>query len=104
MVAACLSGHAGIGLADRNSVAGVVRAWSQSKIIHLVNKEEPEKSFGPFLLPYHPGCRLVFSDATPDILAYPQDREAGAISAACSPRPICAKKQKRVRRFSNEAI
>ena len=74
VVAACLRGHAGMGLADRNSVAGVVRAWSQSKFIHIENKEEPEKSFGPFHLPYHPGCRLVFDDATPDILAYSQDR------------------------------
>ena len=24
---------------------------------------------------YHPGCRLVFCDGTPDILAYPQDRK-----------------------------
>src|SRR5690606_16822444 len=24
---------------------------------------------------YHPGCRLVFSDGTPDILAYPRDRQ-----------------------------
>ena len=24
---------------------------------------------------YHPGCRLVFGDGTPDILAYPQDRK-----------------------------
>lgn len=31
VVAACMFGHAGMGLADRNSVAGVVRAWSQSK-------------------------------------------------------------------------
>jgi error-prone DNA polymerase len=74
VVAACLHGHAGMGLADRNSVAGVVRAWSQSKFIHIEDKKEPEKSFGPSHLPYHPGCRLVFDDATPDILAYPQDR------------------------------
>ena len=52
---------AGIGLADRNSVAGVVRA-------HLVKREQ---SLG---LRYHPGARLVFTDGTPDILAYPRDR------------------------------
>ncbi len=75
VVAACLLGHAGMGLADRNSVAGVVRAWSQSKHIHIDDKEEPEKAFGPFRLPYHPGCRLVFGDGTPDVLAYPRDRE-----------------------------
>lgn len=73
-MAACLLGHAGMGLADRNTVAGVVRAWSQSKSIHIENKAEPEKSIEPVHLPYHPGCRLVFADGTPDILAYPRDR------------------------------
>src|SRR6185312_8978999 len=69
VVAACRLGHAGMGLADRNSVAGVVRAWSQSKHIKLSEDTEAAQ------LPYHPGCRLVFGNGTPDILAYPQDRE-----------------------------
>jgi error-prone DNA polymerase len=69
VVAACLLGHAGMGLADRNSVAGVVRAWNQSKHVKL-SKDAPAVQ-----LPYHPGCRLVFEDATPDFLAYPQDRK-----------------------------
>src|SRR5262249_21548354 len=56
-------GLGGLGLADRNSVAGVVRA-------HLVKREN---DFG---LRYHPGSRLVFADGTPDILAYPRDRAA----------------------------
>jgi error-prone DNA polymerase len=60
VVAAKLLGLSAMGLADRNTVAGVVRAWQQSKV---------EK------LPYHPGCRLVFSDGTPDVLAYPQNRK-----------------------------
>ncbi|MER9654373.1 error-prone DNA polymerase [Mesorhizobium sp. M0152] len=60
VVAAKLLGFSAIGLADRNTVAGVVRAWQQAKV---------EK------LSYHPGCRLVFCDGTPDILAYPQDRK-----------------------------
>jgi error-prone DNA polymerase len=60
VVAAKLLGLSAIGLADRNTVAGVVRAWQQAKV---------EK------LPCHPGCRLVFSDGTPDILAYPQNRK-----------------------------
>ena len=67
VVAACLLGHAGMGLADRNSVAGVVRAWTQSKHIPLPDGKAVS-------LPCHPGCRLVFGDGTPDILAYPQDR------------------------------
>ena len=33
------------------------------------------KDAEPVQLPYHPGCRLVFDDGTPDILAYPQDRK-----------------------------
>ncbi|MEZ5802812.1 MAG: error-prone DNA polymerase [Rhizobiaceae bacterium] len=69
VVAACLLGHAGMGLADRNTMAGVVRAWSQSKHIQLPDETEPQT------LQYHPGARLVFADGTPDVLAYPQDRE-----------------------------
>ncbi len=61
-------GHAGMGLADRNTVSGVVRAWSQSKAIRLSEKGEAH------VLPYHPGCRLAFADGTPDVLAYPQNR------------------------------
>ena len=54
-------GLAGLGLCDRNSVAGVVRA-------HSIKREQK------LALHYHPGARLVFSDGTPDILAYPRDR------------------------------
>src|SRR5215469_15350132 len=63
MVQADHLGLGGLGLADRNSVAGVVR-------VHLVKREN---DFG---LRYHPGSRLVFTDGTPDILAYPRDRPA----------------------------
>src|SRR6516162_7174727 len=63
MLQAAHIGLDGIGLCDRNSVAGVVRA-------HLI-KREKELS-----LAYHPGARLVFADGTPDILAYPRDRPA----------------------------
>jgi error-prone DNA polymerase len=69
VVAAKRLGHAAMGLADCNTVAGVVRAWSQSKHIKL-SEDAP-----PVQLPYHPGCRLVFADGTPDVLAYPQDRQ-----------------------------
>src|SRR5689334_10486364 len=61
MVQATSIGLAGIGLCDRNSVAGVVRA-------HLAKREQN------LPLRYHPGARLVFADGTPDILAYPRDR------------------------------
>jgi error-prone DNA polymerase len=56
-------GLGGIGLCDRNTVAGVVRA-------HLIKREQK------LPLHYHPGVRLVFADGTPDILAYPRDRPA----------------------------
>ena len=69
VVTAALLGHAGMGLADRNTVAGVVRAWSQSK--HIGTKKDGT----PIALPYHPGARLVFCDGTPDMLAYPRDRK-----------------------------
>ncbi len=69
VVTAALLGHAGMGLADRNTVAGVVRAWGQSK--HIGQSEKGEA----ITLPYHPGARLVFCDGTPDVLAYPRDRK-----------------------------
>ena len=63
MLQAAHIGLDGIGLCDRNSVAGVVRA-------HLIKREQK------LTLRYHPGARLVFADGTPDILAYPRDRPA----------------------------
>jgi error-prone DNA polymerase len=59
-------GLAGLGLADRNSLAGVVRA-------HLFAREN-EIQVPRIAI----GARLVFCDGTPDILAYPQDRAAYA--------------------------
>ncbi len=83
-------GLAGIGIADRNSVAGVVRA-------HVARKRAPEKARAemiaakkeagqsPELTPEEEkacetdmrlvvGARLVFVDGTPDIVAYPATR------------------------------
>src|ERR1044071_1719375 len=60
---AALLGHAAIGIADRNSLAGVVRAYAQWK--KLTN---PTK--------LRVGARLVFRDGAPDILAYPKTRNA----------------------------
>jgi error-prone DNA polymerase len=56
-------GLAGLGIADRNSVAGVVRAHVYAR----------ENKLG---LHVAPGARLVFSDCAPDVLAFPQDRAA----------------------------
>ena len=59
-------GLAGIGIADRNSVAGVVRA-------HVYLRENREQAKG---LRLYCGARLVLDDGTPDLIAYPQDRAA----------------------------
>jgi error-prone DNA polymerase len=59
-------GLAGIGIADRNSLAGVVRA-------HVFARENA-KSIGAMRVVT--GTRLAFTDGTPDILAYPKDRAA----------------------------
>jgi error-prone DNA polymerase len=58
-------GYAAIGIADRNSLAGIVRAYEAGL------KLKPGTP--PRLLV---GARLVFRDGTPDILTYPQDRAA----------------------------
>ncbi len=69
MVKAALAlGLSGIGIADRNSVAGVVRAWSALKAAR-----EEGRGQGFKLLT---GARLVFADGTPDIIAYSTDRAA----------------------------
>ncbi len=58
-------GLVAIGIADHNTLAGVVRAHSEL--------ENPEIKHKPKLLI---GSRIVFMDATPDILVYPRDRAA----------------------------
>jgi len=63
MLQAQALGLTGLGLCDRNSVAGVVRP-------HVLKRDRK------IALKYHPGARLVFADGTPDILAYPRDRAA----------------------------
>ncbi len=55
-----------VGIADRNTLAGVVRAYAAFEDPRLAGKK-------PRLLV---GARLVFADGTPDILAYPTDRAA----------------------------
>ena len=59
-------GHCGLGVSDRNSLAGVVRAFSYLRA--------HRESAGEFRLAI--GARLVFRDGTPDILCYPKDRAA----------------------------
>ncbi|QTC89328.1 error-prone DNA polymerase [Brevundimonas pondensis] len=93
-------GHAGLGLADRNTVAGVVRAWSALKEIRVEGLAPPDRmrdggSPGEIAFIEDPlndpdlseevkrraadfrlltGARLVFNDGTPDVIAYPETR------------------------------
>src|SRR2546421_665990 len=68
-------GLSGIGIADRNSVAGVVRAYSAlEQIKEHLRDEAPDAELPAFKLIV--GARLCFADSTPDILAYPQNRTA----------------------------
>ncbi|GEO85816.1 MULTISPECIES: error-prone DNA polymerase [Alphaproteobacteria] len=52
-------GIAGLGLADRNTVAGVVRMHAVARV----------KGYA-----FRPGARLVFADGTPELAAYPVNR------------------------------
>jgi error-prone DNA polymerase len=102
VMTALLLGQAGLGIADRNTVAGVVRAWSALRDLREDGALAPEKireggspgeyiwvenaAFAdlPFTLPQLQakaqafklvtGSRLVFADGTPDIVAYPANR------------------------------
>ncbi|SFI01522.1 error-prone DNA polymerase, DnaE-like [Bosea sp. OK403] len=102
VLSALLLGHAGIGIADRNTVAGVVRAFSALAYLREHGLPEPEKireggSPGEFIWVENPtfadlpftgeqlqsmarafklavGSRLVFTDGTPDIVVYPANR------------------------------
>ncbi len=80
-----------IGIADRNTVSGVVRAWKalrdapdDARSALLTAKREAgepeilteaEEAACKTDLRFVAGARLVFSDGTPDILAYPASRE-----------------------------
>jgi len=56
-------GLSAVGVTDRNSLAGVVRAWTAAKDLSIRALT---------------GCRLDFMDGTPSLLCYPSDREAFA--------------------------
>jgi error-prone DNA polymerase len=64
---AAILGMEAIGICDRNSLAGVVRAWSQVEFI--------KENKGPEVRALT-GCRLDFADGSPSLLCYPSDREA----------------------------
>jgi error-prone DNA polymerase len=56
-------GLSAVGVTDRNSLAGVVRAWTAAKDLSIRALT---------------GCRLDFMDGAPSLLCYPSDREAFA--------------------------
>src|SRR5215831_7890020 len=62
---ASILGIPAIGIADHNTLAGVVRAYKELDNTEVLHK--------PKLLI---GARIVFIDDTPDILVYPRDRAA----------------------------
>jgi error-prone DNA polymerase len=102
VLTALLLGYSGIGIADRNTVAGVVRAWAALRELRETGKPAPDKireggGPGEYIwvenpafadLPFKPdallamakdfklatGTRLVFADGTPDIVVYPANR------------------------------
>ena len=55
-----------VGICDRNTLAGVVRAWAQARDLRQ----------GGARVRALTGCRLDFEDGTPSLLVYPSDREA----------------------------
>jgi len=65
MAGADALGLEALGVCDRNSLAGVVRAWSAKKELPAGSKTRDLT-----------GCRLDFADGTPSLLVYPSDREA----------------------------
>ena len=104
-----LLGYRGLGIADRNTLAGVVRAWAalrdlrEGGVLPPIKRREGSGP-GEIRIEPHPvsavlaaamesgemqaritamacdfrlvtGARLVFADGTPDILAYPENRE-----------------------------
>ncbi|WP_292023979.1 MULTISPECIES: error-prone DNA polymerase [unclassified Brevundimonas] len=100
VLTAILRGHTGLGLADRNTVSGVVRAWSALRSLREDGLSPPDvvrDGAGPGEVTYvedplndpalseevrrraadfklATGARLAFNDGTPDIIAYPETR------------------------------
>ena len=73
LVAAALAlGLSGFGICDRNSFAGVVRGHTAIRDL----KEKAEFAERAAVFRYVVGVRLCFVDGTPDIIAYPSNRDA----------------------------
>lgn len=102
VLASVLFGYKGLGIADRNTLSGVVRAWAALNHLRDDGLPAPEKvreggSPGEHSWTPHPdeealkqfqeelkkrakefklivGARLNFTDGTPDVIAYPENR------------------------------
>ncbi|HEX9159929.1 MAG TPA: PHP domain-containing protein, partial [Rhizomicrobium sp.] len=93
VLAAALYGYDAIGIADRNTLAGVVRAYE------AVQEVTEKCGTAPKLLT---GSRLVFVDGTPDILVYPTDRAAyGRLCRLLSAGKLRAAKGECILRFED---
>tara|TARA_R110000868_G_scaffold65839_21_gene196623 strand:- start:1972 stop:5550 length:3579 start_codon:yes stop_codon:yes gene_type:complete len=107
-----------IGIADRNSVAGVVRAYvalreAPDKARAALLKAREEKGEPSLLTPQEEaacetdlrlivGARLVFVDGTPDIIAYPTTRQGwGRLTRLLTKGNIRAVKGDCILRFSD---
>ena len=94
VLTALLLGQNGLGVADRNSVAGVVRAYAALKELRERLRDPPANDDAALLAQLDRerveafklvvGARLVFADATPDIVAYPQNRNGWGASYAAA--------------------
>lgn len=82
VLTASLLGLSGLGIADRNSVAGVVRAHAHVRELRERIQQRQnghvEEGDVPHPCRMQPGARLVFADETPDVLAYPMNRKGWA--------------------------
>ncbi len=91
VLTALLLGHTGIGIADRNTLAGVVRAHAALRDLRQAGQTPieltglPTGGIDPQVLGARAqvfklavGARLAFADATPDIIAYPATRDGWA--------------------------
>ncbi len=65
-------GHKGLGIADRNTVAGVVRAFAALRDLREHEDAAMQARAKAFKLVT--GTRLVFCDGTPEIVVYPRNR------------------------------
>jgi error-prone DNA polymerase len=66
LIGADALGLEALGVCDRNSLAGVVRAWRAKNDLAAAGSKIRDLT----------GCRLDFADGTPSLLVYPSDREA----------------------------